>query len=123
MQSLVYYYVSSTVVLVHFVCVICSCSFQPLMDNLDSQTYDIFEKDPTKYTQYEKVQSTSQYWSKGYKINCKMLVCGGLMVRVQSSTWGSTFFSLFFSIPASLLMGSLPLQAIVAALSFILNVM
>ena len=93
------------------------------MDNLDSQTYDIFEKDPTKYTQYEKVQSTSQYWSKGYKINCKMLVRGGLMVRVQSSTWGSTFFSLFFSIPASLLMGSLPLQAIVAALSFILNVM
>ena len=45
--------------------------------------------------------------------NCKMLVRGGLMVRVRSSTWGSTFFSLFFSIPASLLMGSLPLQTIV----------
>ena len=28
------------------------------MDNLDSQTYDIFEKDPTKYTQYEKVYSS-----------------------------------------------------------------
>lgn len=27
---------------------------QPLMDNLDSQTYEIFEKDPFKYTQYEK---------------------------------------------------------------------
>ena len=25
------------------------------MDNLDSQTYDIFEKDPFKYLQYEKV--------------------------------------------------------------------
>ena len=51
------------------VCVICSCSFQPLMDNLDSQTYDIFEKDPTKYTQYEKVQSTSQYWSMSRDIS------------------------------------------------------
>ena len=26
------------------------------MDNLDSQTYDIFEKDPFKYVQYEKVR-------------------------------------------------------------------
>ncbi len=25
------------------------------MDNLDSQTYEIFEKDPIKYVQYEKV--------------------------------------------------------------------
>ncbi len=25
------------------------------MDNLDSQTYDIFEKDPFKYLQYELV--------------------------------------------------------------------
>jgi len=30
---------------------------QPLMDNLDSQTYEIFEKDPIKYVQYEKVPS------------------------------------------------------------------
>ena len=28
---------------------------QPLMDNLDSQTYEVFEKDPIKYVQYEKV--------------------------------------------------------------------
>ena len=26
------------------------------MDNLDSQTYEIFEKDPVKYAQYEKVR-------------------------------------------------------------------
>ena len=26
------------------------------MDNLDSQTYEVFEKDPVKYTQYEKVR-------------------------------------------------------------------
>ena len=27
---------------------------QPLMDNLESATYDTFEKDPIKYLQYEK---------------------------------------------------------------------
>ncbi|XP_042904254.1 protein arginine N-methyltransferase 5 isoform X2 [Parasteatoda tepidariorum] len=27
---------------------------QPLMDNLESCTYEIFEKDPTKYTEYQK---------------------------------------------------------------------
>ena len=38
----------------------------------------------------------------------------GLTVRVQSSTWGNTFFFLssFFSIPESLLMGSLSLQTV-----------
>jgi protein arginine N-methyltransferase 5 len=25
---------------------------QPLMDNLESQTYETFEKDPVKYSQY-----------------------------------------------------------------------
>lgn len=29
---------------------------QPLMDNLESQTYEVFEKDPVKYSQYQKVQ-------------------------------------------------------------------
>uniref|UniRef100_A0A7N8X3Y5 Protein arginine N-methyltransferase 5 n=1 Tax=Mastacembelus armatus TaxID=205130 RepID=A0A7N8X3Y5_9TELE len=27
---------------------------QPLMDNLDSQTYEVFEKDPVKYSQYQQ---------------------------------------------------------------------
>ena len=27
---------------------------QPLMDNLESQVYEIFEKDPVKYVQYQK---------------------------------------------------------------------
>lgn len=27
---------------------------QPLMDNLESQTYETFERDPIKYAQYEK---------------------------------------------------------------------
>ena len=29
-------------------------SVQPLADNLESQTYEIFEKDPVKYTSYQK---------------------------------------------------------------------
>lgn len=28
---------------------------QPLQDNLESATYETFEKDPIKYQQYEKV--------------------------------------------------------------------
>ncbi|XP_060679181.1 protein arginine N-methyltransferase 5, partial [Hemiscyllium ocellatum] len=30
------------------------CPLQPLMDNLESQTYEIFEKDPIKYAQYQQ---------------------------------------------------------------------
>ena len=29
--------------------------FQPLMDNLESQTYEIFERDPIKYKEYQRV--------------------------------------------------------------------
>ena len=29
------------------------CPLQPLMDNLESQTYEIFEKCPVKYSQYQ----------------------------------------------------------------------
>ncbi len=27
---------------------------QPLMDNLESCTYEVFEKDPVKYTEYQR---------------------------------------------------------------------
>uniref|UniRef100_T1JI27 Protein arginine N-methyltransferase n=1 Tax=Strigamia maritima TaxID=126957 RepID=T1JI27_STRMM len=30
------------------------CPLQPLMDNLETQTYEIFEKDPIKYSEYQK---------------------------------------------------------------------
>lgn len=30
------------------------CPLQPLMDNLESQTYEVFERDPVKYSQYQK---------------------------------------------------------------------
>jgi len=29
------------------------CPLQPLMDNLESQTYEVFEKDPIKYSEYQ----------------------------------------------------------------------
>ena len=29
---------------------------QPLLENLESQTYEIFERDPVKYTEYQKVK-------------------------------------------------------------------
>jgi len=29
------------------------CPLQPLMDNLESQTYEVFEKDPVKYSEYQ----------------------------------------------------------------------
>jgi protein arginine N-methyltransferase 5 len=32
---------------------------QPLMDDLGSATYDVFERDPVKYRQYEEVGGTS----------------------------------------------------------------
>lgn len=28
------------------------CPLQPLMDNLESHTYEVFEKDPVKYNEY-----------------------------------------------------------------------
>lgn len=36
---------------------------QPLMDNLESQTYEVFEKDPIKYSQYQQVQYGSKIGS------------------------------------------------------------
>lgn len=37
---------------------------QPLMDNLESQTYETFEKDPIKYTQYESAIAKALYIMK-----------------------------------------------------------
>jgi len=34
------------------VVVVVNC--KPLMDNLESHTYEVFEKDPVKYSQYQK---------------------------------------------------------------------
>jgi hypothetical protein len=32
---------------------------QPLMDDLGSMTYEVFERDPVKYNQYEEVRSST----------------------------------------------------------------
>lgn len=32
---------------------------QPLMDNLESQTYEVFEKDPVKYSEYQRAIYTA----------------------------------------------------------------
>jgi protein arginine N-methyltransferase 5 len=36
---------------------------QPLQDNLESRTYEVFERDPVKYVQYEKVR-----WCSGWHL-------------------------------------------------------
>ena len=35
------------------------CPLQPLMDNLESQTYEVFEKDPVKYAKYEEAMTAA----------------------------------------------------------------
>lgn len=35
------------------------CPLQPLMDNLESQTYEVFEKDPVKYNEYQRAIYTA----------------------------------------------------------------
>ncbi len=35
------------------------------MDNLESQTYEVFEKDPVKYSQYQKVGHRI-FWARVY---------------------------------------------------------
>jgi len=35
------------------------CPLQPLMDNLESQTYEVFEKDPVKYSEYENAMKAA----------------------------------------------------------------
>lgn len=35
---------------------------QPLMDNLESQTYETFERDPIKYRDYERAVYEGSFW-------------------------------------------------------------
>eukprot|EP00468_Gymnochlora_sp_CCMP2014_P012145 CAMPEP_0167745882 /NCGR_PEP_ID=MMETSP0110_2-20121227/3397_1 /TAXON_ID=629695 /ORGANISM="Gymnochlora sp., Strain CCMP2014" /LENGTH=575 /DNA_ID=CAMNT_0007630571 /DNA_START=552 /DNA_END=2277 /DNA_ORIENTATION=- len=51
---------------------------QPLMDNLKSQTYEIFEKDPIKYSQYEKAICKALMTKfKSYETVCIVVVGAG----------------------------------------------
>lgn len=49
---------------------------QPLVDNLDSHTYNVFEKDPVKYDQYQKAIVQALLEKK--KQNCGNDVVKGL---------------------------------------------
>lgn len=47
---------------------------QPLMDNLESQTYEVFEKDPIKYSQYQQVRVVGQLNGKSNVKTIKSLI-------------------------------------------------
>ena len=61
---------------------------QPLMDNLESQTYEAFEKDPVKYAQYEKAIVKALQLEKTGDVTVLMVSCdpgwgvGGVCVCV-----------------------------------------
>jgi hypothetical protein len=44
---------------------------QPLMDDLGSMTYEVFERDPVKYHQYEEVSRLGERW--GHLLICRQL--------------------------------------------------
>lgn len=47
------------------------------MDNLESQTYEVFEKDPIKYSQYQQVQC----WLQGGRAQGKISGVGIIALR------------------------------------------
>ncbi|KAJ3148812.1 hypothetical protein HK101_002118 [Irineochytrium annulatum] len=49
---------------------------QPLMDNLESATYEIFEKDPVKYREYERAIGLALADRHGVTSNCIIMVVG-----------------------------------------------
>ncbi|XP_067002260.2 protein arginine N-methyltransferase 5 [Anabrus simplex] len=58
------------------------CPLQPLMDNLESQTYEVFEKDPVKYNEYQRAIYTAlldrvRYEEKDTKSQIVMVVGAG----------------------------------------------
>lgn len=44
---------------------------QPLSDNLDSYTYNVFEKDPVKYDYYQKAVYQALQSRYNYPVICK----------------------------------------------------
>ena len=72
-------------------------------------------------THYSDSGANTIVWRRGGSfehtlapIAVKVLACPTWkLLRVRSPTWVSTFFFLSLSIPASLFMGSLPLQTVV----------
>ena len=58
---------------------------QPLMDNLESQTYETFERDPIKYQQYEKAVYAALMDTPADKVSVVMVVGAGRGPLVRRS--------------------------------------
>jgi len=63
---------------------------QPLMDNLESQTYETFEKDPVKYDQYEKAVAAALGDTPEDKTSVIMVVGAGRGPLVRASLRAAT---------------------------------
>lgn len=48
---------------------------QPLMDNLESSTYEVFERDPVKYQRYEDAVAAALCDTPAEKVSIVMVVC------------------------------------------------
>ena len=62
---------------------------QPLMDNLESQTYEVFEKDPVKYSEYQVTAVRYQFCItlyRGQEYRLQDYRSTGLQITEQSST-------------------------------------
>jgi hypothetical protein len=53
------------------------------MDNLESQTYEIFEKDPVKYSQYQKVGHRQHLiYNFTYKTTISAAQCSSMITSI-----------------------------------------
>ena len=62
------------------------CPLQPLMDNLESQTYEVFEKDPVKYSEYQAAMVAEKLAARLAVIHHGQMVresCGGSLHESQ----------------------------------------
>lgn len=58
--------------------------FKPLMDNLESQTYEVFEKDPIKYSQYQQVRREHSGSAVSF-VHCICIPRGGNVINLSIS--------------------------------------
>ncbi len=71
---------------------------QPLMDNLESQTYETFERDPIKYRNYENAIHSALSETPADKISVIMVVSG----QVLEGGWGKEDYRGLFATTPSL---------------------
>ena len=60
------------------------------MDNLESQTYEIFEKDPVKYSQYQKVGHRQHLiYNFTYKTTISAAQCSSMITSILTPKTGA----------------------------------